>query len=114
MKRIKEKIKKKFIKNKRDEISFLEHQLEFKKTYNAMFVAALSLVAGLFWKDAINSILDFLPLPEFDNMFGKLLIAIIVSGAIVLGIVYLNLRTRELEEKIKEDKELIAKRNKKR
>lgn len=66
-----------------------EFKKEIRKQTAGYIVAALGLVAGLAWNDAIKSFIDYLfPLAK-DTMFIKLFYALVVTTVVVFVSNYL-------------------------
>lgn len=105
--RKKEELKLRYFLNKERQIEFKERKLEFKKTYATTIIAALSFVAGLFWKDAITATLDVLP--ATTSLFSKMVVASVVTALFVLLIVVLNSRINRLQERLERDKKQLDK-----
>lgn len=101
----KEELKLRYFLNKERQIEFKERKLEFRKTYATTVIAALSFVAGLFWKDAITAALDVLP--ETTSLFSKIIVASIITGLFVLLIVVLNARINKLQDRLEKDKKKL-------
>ena len=82
-----------------------EKELEFRKTFLTTITGALTFVAGLFWRDAINSYLDLLPLTQ--GIIGKTISAITVTAIFVIIILYLSSKTKKIELKLEKEKKKL-------
>jgi len=71
------------LKNEKDKI-----KMEAKKQVLSYITAALGLVAGLAWNEAIKALIEYL-FPTSDGLLGKFLYAIIMTFVVVLVSIYL-------------------------
>lgn len=86
-----------------------EKELEFRKTYITTITGALTFVAGLFWRDVINSYLELLP--QSQGLVGITLSAIIITGIFVMIIIHLNTEAKKVEQKIEKEKKKLEEKN---
>ncbi len=100
---------KKFFKAE-DSIEKKERELEYNKTFIATITGALTFVAGLFWRDAINGVLQVLP--ESQGIIGQIISAVIITGIFVYIVVKLNYRVRDMEKEFEKEKKKNNKKKK--
>ena len=86
-----------------------EKELEFRKTFLATIIGALTFVAGLFWRDAISGYLDLLP--QTQGVIGKTISAIIITAIFVIIIIHLSSQTKKIELKIEKEKKKLEEKN---
>ena len=82
-----------------------EKELEFRKTFLATIIGALTFVAGLFWRDAISGYLDLLP--QTQGLIGKTISAIIITAIFVIIILYLSSKTKKIEQQLEKEKKKL-------
>ena len=104
----KRNLKEKLLSQQR-RLELKEKELEFRKTFLATIIGALTFVAGLFWRDAINSYLDLLPLTQ--GIIGKTISAITVTTIFVIIILYLSSKTKKIELKLEKEKKKLEEKN---
>jgi len=80
-------------------------EVDYLKTFTATIIGAMSFIAGLFWRDVINGMLDFFP--ELPGLVGEVISAVIVTAIFVLIIVKMKARTHKLEKKLKSEKKKL-------
>ena len=83
----------KLLKTKERRIKKKERELDYRSTYVATIIGALTFTAGLFWRDAINGFLNLLP--ESQSVIGKIASAIILSGMFVFIVVKMDAKVKE-------------------
>ena len=93
------------ILNQQRKLELKEKELEFRRTYIATITGALTFVAGLFWRDVINSYLELLP--QSQGLVGITLSAIIITGVFVIIIIHLSKETKKIEHKLEKEKKKL-------
>ena len=91
--------------NQQRKLELQEKQLEFRKTYITTITGALTFVAGLFWRDVINSYLELLP--QSQGLIGITLSAVLITGIFVIIIIHLNTETKKIEQKLEKEKKKL-------
>ena len=98
------KIKEKLLSQQR-KLELREKELEFRKTFLATIIGALTFVAGLFWRDAISGYLDLLP--QTQGLIGKTISAILITAIFVILIINLSSETKKIEQKLEKEKKKL-------
>ena len=87
---------------KQNRIKRKEQELEFESTYVATIIASLTLVAGLFWQDAIQELIEFIP--QVSNLFGKFVVALVITAIFVFIINNLNRKVKKDRKNLEREK----------
>ncbi len=86
-------------KSTKHRIEALESKLDFRRTLNTTVISAFTFVAGLFWRDVANALIETF-LPKWNGFFGLLFTAVLVTVVFVYIAVKANQTTRVIEKEL--------------
>ena len=86
------------IQEKERRLKRKEQELDFTTTFVATIVGALTLVAGLFWQNDINSLLNVLPVAR--GITGKFISALVLTIIFVIITLKLNSQVKVASRKL--------------
>jgi len=87
-----------------------EHDLDYRKTFTTIVIAAMSFVAGLFWRDAIQAALELFP--KGSGILGNTLTAAVITALFAIFIVRVNQKTKKMEQGLDRARERLEKKKK--
>lgn len=86
-------------KSLKHRIDALESKLDFRRTFNTTIISAFTFVAGLFWRDVANSLIETF-LPKWAGFFGLLFTAMLVTVIFVYIAVRANKTVKVVEKEL--------------